>query len=42
MPISDMRASAAYRATVARNLVLKLWLETSGQDVRTRVEALAA
>ncbi len=26
-PLSDMRASAAYRATVARNLLLKLWLE---------------
>ena len=25
-PLSDMRASAAYRATVARNLLLKLWL----------------
>jgi xanthine dehydrogenase small subunit len=26
-PLSDMRATAAYRATVARNLLLKLWLE---------------
>ncbi len=41
-PLSDMRASAAYRATVAKNLLLKLWLETSGQDVRTRLEPIAA
>ena len=40
-PLSDMRASAAYRATVAKNLLLRLWLETSGQDVRTRI-AMAA
>jgi xanthine dehydrogenase small subunit len=38
-PISDMRASAAYRRAAARNLVLKLWLETSGQHVRTRAAA---
>ena len=41
-PLGDMRASAAYRSLVARNLLLKFWLETSGQDVRTRIEALAA
>jgi xanthine dehydrogenase small subunit len=28
-PISDMRASAAYRRKVAGNLLRKLWLETS-------------
>lgn len=28
-PVSDMRASAAYRATVARNLLLKLYLEVA-------------
>jgi len=27
-PLTDMRASAAYRAKVARNLLLKLWHET--------------
>lgn len=26
-PLSDMRASAAYRSVVARNLLLKLWLD---------------
>ncbi|GAB0118266.1 xanthine dehydrogenase small subunit [Acidisoma sp. 7E03] len=26
-PLSDMRASAAYRATIGRNLLLKFWLE---------------
>jgi xanthine dehydrogenase small subunit len=37
-PISDMRASAGYRRLVARNLVKKLWLETSGAtSARTRV-----
>jgi xanthine dehydrogenase small subunit len=29
-PLTDMRASAAYRLTVARNLVRKFHLETSG------------
>jgi len=29
-PLTDMRASAAYRATVARNLLRKFHLETSG------------
>lgn len=36
-PIGDMRASAQYRSTVARNLLLRLWLETSGQPARTRL-----
>ena len=27
-PISDMRASAAYRLEVSRNLLRRLWLET--------------
>jgi xanthine dehydrogenase small subunit len=36
-PLSDMRASAAYRRTVARNLLLKLFLETSQQAVVTRL-----
>ena len=29
-PIGDMRASAAYRAKVAANLVLRFWHETAG------------
>ncbi len=27
-PLSDMRASAAYRLQVAQNLLLRLWYET--------------
>ena len=38
-PIDDMRASARYRRLVARNLLRRLWLETSGATVRTRVAA---
>jgi xanthine dehydrogenase small subunit len=29
-PISDMRASAAYRSRVCRNLLYRFYLETSG------------
>ncbi len=36
-PISDQRASAAYRSRVARNLLFKAWLETSGAPARTRL-----
>ena len=36
-PLSDMRASAAYRRTVARNLLLKCFLETSEAEVVTRL-----
>ncbi len=36
-PLSDMRASAAYRRTVARNLLLKLYLETAGEAAVTRL-----
>jgi xanthine dehydrogenase small subunit len=36
-PLSDMRASAAYRRTVARNLLLKCFLETSEAAVVTRL-----
>jgi xanthine dehydrogenase small subunit len=36
-PISDMRASAAYRRTVAGNLIFKLFLETSADAPRTRL-----
>ncbi len=36
-PIDDMRSSAAYRAMVARNLLRKFYLETSGFEGETRV-----
>jgi len=36
-PLSDMRASAAYRRTVARNLLMKLYLETSEEAEVTRL-----
>jgi xanthine dehydrogenase small subunit len=36
-PLSDMRASAGYRRTVARNLLLKCFLETSEGAVATRL-----
>jgi xanthine dehydrogenase small subunit len=40
-PISDMRASAAYRRTVARNLLFKFFLETGATAPRTRLEVPA-
>jgi xanthine dehydrogenase small subunit len=30
-PISDMRASAAYRSQVLGNLMQRFWLETQGE-----------
>jgi xanthine dehydrogenase small subunit len=36
-PLSDMRASAAYRRTVARNLLLKCFLETNEEAAVTRL-----
>ena len=36
-PLTDMRASAAYRRTVTRNLLHRLYLETAGRAVATRV-----
>ena len=36
-PMADMRASAAYRMQVAQNLLLRFWLETSGEAVETKV-----
>jgi xanthine dehydrogenase small subunit len=36
-PLSDMRASASYRRTVARNLLLKCYLETSAEAALTRL-----
>jgi xanthine dehydrogenase small subunit len=38
-PIDDMRASAAYRLAVARNLLWRFFLENSGRDTATRVLA---
>lgn len=38
-PISDMRASAGYRRTVAANLLFKCFLETNAKAPRTRLEA---
>jgi xanthine dehydrogenase small subunit len=37
-PISDMRASAAYRSTVLGNLLQRFWLESQGTtqvDIRS-------
>ena len=36
-PITDMRASKAYRGLVAENLLLKFFLETTDADAATRV-----
>ena len=36
-PLSDMRASGAYRMKVAQNLLLKFLHETAGTDIETRV-----
>src|SRR5438132_1650878 len=36
-PLTDMRASAAYRRLVTRNLFYKFFLETSGKQTQTRV-----
>jgi xanthine dehydrogenase small subunit len=36
-PLSDMRASALYRRTVARNLLMKCFLETCGEAAVTRL-----
>jgi xanthine dehydrogenase small subunit len=36
-PITDMRASRAYRSLVAENLLLKLFIETTEADAKTRV-----
>lgn len=36
-PISDMRASAAYRLTVAGNLLEKFFIETGAEDSPTRI-----
>jgi xanthine dehydrogenase small subunit len=36
-PLSDFRASAAYRSQAARNLLLKCWIESQPNSVPTRV-----
>jgi xanthine dehydrogenase small subunit len=36
-PITDWRASAAYRARVARNLLLRLYIETTDESAETRL-----
>ena len=36
-PMTDIRASAAYRMQVAQNLLLRFWLQTSGEAVGARV-----
>jgi xanthine dehydrogenase small subunit len=36
-PLSDWRASAAYRSEVAANLLLKLYVETTDPDADTRL-----
>ncbi|TMJ35247.1 MAG: xanthine dehydrogenase small subunit [Alphaproteobacteria bacterium] len=40
-PITDMRASAGYRCSVARNLLYKCYLETCGQKAPTQVVEFA-
>jgi xanthine dehydrogenase small subunit len=40
-PLSDMRASAAYRSLVARNLLLRFYLETAEPGTRVRLEDAA-
>lgn len=41
-PITDMRASAAYRADVARNLLYRFFLETTQPQIETRVYGRAS
>jgi xanthine dehydrogenase small subunit len=41
-PLTDMRASAAYRMTVAANLLEKALMEISGADAPTRIGMLHA
>ena len=36
-PMTDMRATATYRMQIAQNLLLRFWLETSGESVEARV-----
>jgi xanthine dehydrogenase small subunit len=41
-PLTDMRASAAYRSRVAGNLLLKALIEVAGGDSATRIGGLHA
>ena len=41
-PLTDMRASSGYRKSVARNLLYKFWLETSGSTTATQVVEFVA
>ncbi len=41
-PLSDMRASAAYRLQVAANLLQRFYLEHSGAAIASRIEMVAA
>ena len=41
-PLTDMRASAAYRMLAAQNLLRRFWLETSGADGQLRLMREAA
>ena len=36
-PLSDMRASAAYRRTTLKNLLQRFYVETTQPEVATRV-----
>lgn len=38
-PMSDMRASAAYRTLAARNMLRKVWLESQGVEARVAPES---
>ncbi|MEM9764251.1 MAG: xanthine dehydrogenase small subunit, partial [Pseudomonadota bacterium] len=38
-PISDARASAAYRMAAARNLLIRAWAESTGQTARLEAHA---
>jgi xanthine dehydrogenase small subunit len=42
MPISDMRASAAYRLEVAQNLLVRVYLERTEPDTATRLVGATA
>lgn len=41
-PLSDMRASAAYRSLAARNMLRKVFIETTSPDLVARVEPESA
>ena len=41
-PITDMRASGTYRKRVARNLLYRFWVETSGRKAATQVAECVA